>query len=159
MALKFRQANGKEGRLSFGSYPAVSLIAARSNRSETKEIKAKDIDPAQVKRLGKLQKAAAASNTFEAVARQWPANKRGAWKENMAREALNRLEKDVFPLIGKRPISEIDAPLMLDVLRRVEQRGVQEIAARLGQLCSQIFRYAIASELAKYLPFPTCVAH
>ncbi|WP_292931778.1 integrase arm-type DNA-binding domain-containing protein [Noviherbaspirillum sp.] len=152
--MKFKQANGKEGRLSFGNYPDVSLSAARAKRTEARELKAKDIDPAQARRLEKLQRAAAASNTFEAVARQWHANKSEAWKENTAKEALNRLEKDVFPLIGKRPIAEIDAPLMLDVLRRVEQRGAQEIAARLGQLCSQIFRYAIASGLAKYNPVP-----
>ncbi len=152
--MKFKQANGKEGRLSFGNYPDVSLSAARAKRTEARELKAKDIDPAQARRLEKLQRAAAASNTFEAVARQWHANKSEAWKENTAKEALNRLEKDVFPLIGKRPVAEIDAPLMLDVLRRVEQRGAQEIAARLGQLCSQIFRYAIASGLAKYNPVP-----
>ena len=152
--MKFKQANGKEGRLSFGSYPEVSLTAARAKRAEMRELKAKDIDPAQARRLEKLQRAAAASNTFEAIARQWHANKREAWKENTAKDAINRLEKDVFPLIGKRPITEIDAPLMLDVLRRVEQRGALEIAARLGQLCSQIFRYAIASGFAKYNPVP-----
>ncbi|HCY61531.1 MAG TPA: integrase [Oxalobacteraceae bacterium] len=152
--MKFRQANGKEGRLSFGSYPEVSLTAARAKRSEARELKAQDIDPGQAKRLEKLQKAAAASNTFEAVARQWHANKLDTWKENTAKDALNRLEKDVFPMIGKRPIAEIDAPTMLDVLRMVEKRGALEIAARLGQLCSQIFRYAIASGLAKYNPVP-----
>ncbi|KIF82411.1 tyrosine-type recombinase/integrase [Noviherbaspirillum autotrophicum] len=152
--MKFKQANGKEGRLSFGSYPEVSLTAARAKRVEARELKAKDIDPGEVRRLEKLQRAAAASNTFEAVARQWHANKREVWKENTAKDAMNRLEKDVFPLIGKRPIAEIDAPVMLDVLRRVEQRGAKEIAARLGQLCSQIFRYAIASGLAKYNPVP-----
>lgn len=152
--MKYRQANGKEGRLSFGSYPEISITAARAKRSEARELKTKDIDPGQARRMEKRQKAAAASNTFEVVARQWHAYKLETWKENTAREAINRLEKDVFPLIGKTPISEIDAPLMLDVLRQVEKRGALEIAARLGQLCSQIFRYAIASGLAKYNPVP-----
>lgn len=145
---------GVERLLAFGVYPDVSLLKARAARTKAADQIKAGIDPAQAKRIKKLQEAAAASNTFEAIARQWHENKREAWKENTAKEALNRLEKDVFPLIGKRPITEIDAPLMLDVLRRVEQRGAQEIAARLGQLCSQIFRYAIASGLAKYNPVP-----
>lgn len=152
--MKYRQASGKEGRLSFGIYPDVSLTMARGKRAEARELRAKDIDPGQARRIEKRQKAAAASNTFEAVARQWHANKLDTWKENTAKDALNRLEKDVFPLIGKIPVSEVDAPLMLDVLRRVEKRGALEIAARLGQLCSQVFRYAIASGLAKYNPVP-----
>jgi integrase len=152
--MKFKQANGKEGRLSFGAYPEISLEDARAERNDARVLIAKDIDPGQARRMEKRQQAAAASNTFEVVARQWHAHKRETWKENTAREALNRLEKDVFPLIGKIPISEIDAPIMLDVLRQVEKRGALEIAARLGQLCSQIFRYAIASGLAKYNPVP-----
>lgn len=152
--MKFKQANGKEGRLSFGKYPEISLAAARAKRSEARELKTTGIDPGQARRLEKRQKAAATANTFEAVARQWHEHKRETWKENTAKDALNRLEKDVFPLIGKTPIAKIDAPTMLDVLRQVEKRGASEIASRLGQLCSQIFRYAIASGLAKYNPVP-----
>jgi integrase len=152
--MKFKQANGKEGRLSFGAYSEISLEEARAKRNDARALIAKNIDPGQARRMEKRQQAAAASNTFEVVAREWHAHKLETWKENTAREALNRLEKDVFPLIGKTPISEIDAPIMLDVLRQVEQRGALEIAARLGQLCSQIFRYAIASGLAKYNPVP-----
>jgi hypothetical protein len=111
--MKFRQANGKEGRLSFGNYPEISLTAARAKRSEARQMKAKDINPGEAKRLEKRQKAAASSNTFEAIARQWHANRLDAWKENTAREAINRLEKDVFPLIGKRPVTKIDAPIMM----------------------------------------------
>ncbi len=152
--MKFKQANGKESRLALGSYPEISLAAARAERARVREQKAKDIDPAQAKRMEKLRKSAAASNTFEVIARAWHTNKLEAWKENTAKEAMNRLEKDIFPLIGKRPITEIDAPVMLDVLRQIEKRGALEIAGRLGQICSQIFRYAIASGLAKYNPVP-----
>ncbi|MDT1822922.1 integrase, partial [Acinetobacter baumannii] len=67
---------------------------------------------------------------------------------------MNRLQKDIFPNIGARPIAEVDAPLLLDVLRQVEKRGAVDMAARLGQLCSQIFRYGIAKGLIKYNPVP-----
>lgn len=147
----------QERLLSFGVYPTVSLADARVARAKVAKQIAEGIDPAQAKRIEKIQKAAAVANTFEAVARQWHSNKLETWKENTAKDAVNRLEKDVFPLIGKRPIAEIDAPTMLDVLRRVERRGALEMTRRLGQLCSQIFRYAIASGHVKYNPMPDLV--
>lgn len=152
--MKVRQANGKESRLSFGAYPEVSLLDARTERAKAKKQKSDGVDPAQAKRIEKKQKDAAAVNTFEVVARAWHANKSETWKGNTAKEAINRLQNDVFPLIGNRPIAEVDAPLLLDVLRRVEKRGAVDMAARLGQLCSQIFRYGIAESLIKYNPVP-----
>lgn len=152
--MKVRQASGKETRLSFGAYPEVSLLGARAERSKAKQQQAIGIDPAQSKRVDKMQKRAAAVNTFEVVAREWHANKSETWKENTAKEAMNRLQKDIFPNIGSRPIAEVDAPLLLDVLRQVEKRGAVDMAARLGQLCSQIFRYGIAKGLIKYNPVP-----
>ncbi len=152
--LKFKQANGKEGRLAFGSYPEVSLMAAREKRDVAKRQKAGGIDPGQARRIEKRNKEIAAANTFEAIAREWHDNKSETWKENTAREAINRLEKDVFPSIGSRPIAEVDAPILLDVLRQVEKRGAIDMAARLGQLCSQIFRFAIAKGIIKYNPVP-----
>lgn len=152
--MKVRQANGKESRLSFGAYPEVSLLDARAERMKAKQQQAAGIDPAQNKRIEKLQKRVSAANTFEVVAREWHANKSETWKENTAKEAMNRLQNDVFPLIGNRAIVDVDAPLLLDVLRQVEKRGALDMAARLGQLCSQIFRYAIAKGLLKYNPVP-----
>lgn len=152
--MKVRQASGKETRLSFGAYPEVSLLGARAERSKAKQQQAIGIDPAQSKRVDKMQKRAAAVNTFEVVAREWHANKSETWKENTAKEAMNRLQKDIFPNIGSRPIAEVDAPLLLDVLRQVEKRGAVDMAARLGQLCSQTFRYGIAKGLIKYNPVP-----
>jgi integrase len=152
--MKVRQANGKESRLSFGAYPDVSLVAARSERDKAKTLKAGGIDPAQNRRIEKVQKKVAAANTFEVVAREWHANKSDTWKANTAKEAITRLEADVFPMIGKRPITDIDAPLLLDVLRKVEKRGALDMAARLAQLCSQIFRFAIAKGVLKYNPVP-----
>lgn len=153
--MKVRQASGKESRLSFGAYPAVSLLKARSERGRAKEQQAVGIDPAQNKRLQKLQKKVADANTFEAVAREWHANKLGSWQPRTAENILHRLEADVFPLIGKHPITDIKAPIMLDVLRQIEKRGALEMAKRQGQVCGQIFRYAIASGKAEVDPVPS----
>jgi integrase len=153
--MKFKQANGKEGRLAFGSYPEVTLAEAREKRDIAKKQKANGIDPAQAKRIEKQEKATSNANTFEAVAREWHANKLESWQPGTARNLLHRLEKDVFPLIGKYPISEIKAPVMLDVLRQIEKRGALDMAKRQGQVCGQIFRYAIACGKADIDPVPS----
>lgn len=152
--MKVRQANGKESILSFGAYPGVPLVDARAERAKAKQQQAAGIDPAQSKRIEKQQQKKSAINTFELIAREWHANKSETWKESTAREAISRLQNDVFPMIGSRAIADVDAPLLLDVLRLVEKRGAVDMAARLGQLCSQIFRFAIAKGLIKYNPVP-----
>ena len=152
--MKVRQASGRESILSFGAYPGVPLVEARAQRALAKQQQAAGIDPAQSKRIEKQQKIKAAINTFEVIAREWHENKSETWKENTAKEAINRLQNDVFPMIGHRPIADVDAPLLLDVLRQVEKRGALDMAARLGQLCSQIFRFAIAKGVIKYNPVP-----
>lgn len=152
--MKVRQANGKESRLTFGSYPEVTLAAARAERSKTKQQKAAGVDPAQAKRIQKIQKKVAAVNTFEVLAREWHSNKSETWRESTAKEALARLENDVFPRIGKWPIADVDAPLLLDVFRQIEKRGAVDMAARVAAHCSSVFRFAIAKGVVKYNPVP-----
>lgn len=145
---------GKPRLLAFGKYPEVSLADARDARNSAKKQISAGIDPAQAKRIEKVSKANAASNTFESVAREWHANKGETWQQRTATNVLHRLEKDVFPLIGKHPIADIRAPVMLDVLRQIEKRGALDMAKRQGQVCSQIFRYAIACGKAEFDPMP-----
>jgi integrase len=153
--MKFRQANGKESRLAFGTYPETSLFEARKKRDDAKTLLSKEIDPGQAKRIEKRTKATSNANTFEAVARAWHANKLDTWQTRTATNVLHRLEKDVFPLIGKMPISEINAPMMLDVLRQIEKRGAVDMAKRQGQVCGQIFRFVIAEGKAEIDPVPS----
>jgi integrase len=153
--MKFKQANGKESRLAFGAYPEVSLVEARAKRDAARKQMASGVDPAQAKRIEKQQRAVAAANTFEAVAREWHANKLDTWQARTAANILHRLEVDVFPLIGKQPIAEIKAPVILDALRQIEKRGAVDMAKRQGQVCGQIFRYAIASGKADTDPVPS----
>jgi integrase len=153
--MKFKQASGNESRLAFGAYPEVSLLAARKKRAAAREQLAGGVDPAQAKRIDKQNRAKANANTFEAVAREWHANKVDSWQERTATNVLHRLEKDVFPLIGRHPIADIRAPVMLDVLRQIEKRGALEMAKRQGQICGQIFRFAIASGKAEIDPVPS----
>jgi hypothetical protein len=107
--MSYRQPNGRNNRLTFGAYPEVSLLDACKKRMDAKKLKAAGSDPAQAKRINKINKATANANTFEAMAREWHANKLESWQTRTATNVLRRLEKDVFPLIGKYPIAEIKA--------------------------------------------------
>jgi integrase len=153
--MSYRQPSGKNNRLTFGPYPEVSLLDARQKRMDAKKQRAAGIDPAQASRINKANNATANANTFEAVARDWHANKLDTWQERTAENILHRLELDVFPLIGNRPIASIKAPVILDVLRQIEKRGALEMAKRQGQVCGQIFRYAVATGVAEVDPVPS----
>lgn len=137
--------DGKRRTLALGVYPDVSLAKARQRREKAREQLADDIDPGVAKREEQSAKADAAANTFEAVSREWlekTANKRAAVTQA---KVTSWLEKDVFPFIGKLPISTIRAKDVLDkVARRMEARGIHESAHRIVQICSQVFRYAVA---------------
>lgn len=145
----------RRNTLAFGKYPDITLAMAREQRKAARDKINTGINPSQAKRIEKITKATLSANTFEAVAREWHANKLDAWQERTAANTLHRLEKDVFPLIGKYPIAEIKAPIMLDVLRQIEKRGALDMAKRQGQVCGQIFRYAIASGKADVDPVPS----
>jgi len=102
--MSYRQPSGKNNRLTFGHYPEVSLLDARQKRMDAKRQRSAGIDPAQANRINKTNKATANANTFEFVARDWHTNKLDTWQEGTAISILQRLERDVFPLIGARPL-------------------------------------------------------
>jgi integrase len=143
---------GKRRTLALGVYPIITLSSARNQRDEAHRLLAQDIDPNAAKQAKKRAARIARENTFETIAREWMADQRHRLARRYSALILARLEADIFPQIGSRPIAEIDAPELLDVLRRVQKRGVIETARRLRQICGQIFRYAVASGLAKHDP-------
>ncbi len=143
---------GKRRTLALGVYPTVTLSNARTQRDEARRLLAQHIDPSAAKRARTRTAKIARENTFESVAREWLANQRHRLAHRYSALILARLEADIFPQIGSRPIAEIDAPELLDALRKVERRGVIETARRLRQICGQVFRYAVASGRAKHDP-------
>ena len=142
----------KEKTLAFGVYPTVTLAEAREKQAEAKKLLAQNIDPSRQKQRDKRKAAVHASNTFKAVALEWHKNQIGHWSDNHARNVLHRLERDVFPNIGLEPIADIDAPDLLDTLRKIEKRGALDIAGRTRQICGQIFRYGIQTGRCKRDP-------
>ena len=146
--------NGRRNTLAFGKYPEISLVKAREMREAARELINSGIDPSDAKRDARISSVSAAANTFEVVAREWHENKSESWQPRTAANVLHRLEKDVFPIIGKYPITDIKAPVMLNLLRQIENRGAIDMAKRQAQVCGQIFRYAIACGKAENDPVP-----
>ena len=144
--------HGKQRTLALGVYPAVGLMEARAARDDAKRSLAANIDPSIVKRERKRAAKVATGNTFEAIAREWHGNWKDARSPYYAEQILRRLEADVFPAIGRRPVAELEPPELLDMLRKVEKRGANEMARRLRQLVGQIFRFAIVTSRAKRDP-------
>lgn len=140
--VKYRHG-GKEKRLALGVYPAVSLAQARKARDQAREALATGDDPAQLKRDAKLIRAMSAANTFETVARQWWAHWSGPKSPRHADYVMRRLEADVFPALGARPVASITAPQLLAMAKAIEARGAVDIAKRSLQTCGQIMRYAV----------------
>ncbi len=145
---KYRFA-GIEKKLSLGAYPEVSLANAREQREEARKHLAKDIDPGVLKNSLRRSKKQAAENSFEAIAREWHAKFSSKWTKEHGERILIRLEQNIFPWIGRRPIIEVTAPELLSALRRVEARGAIETAHRILQICGQVFRYGIATGRAE----------
>lgn len=135
---------GRANMLSLGVYPDVSLKEARQRRDETRKLLANGIDPGKARREEKAETAASAE-TFECIAREWWAKFQPTWTEDHGNQILRRLELNVFPWIGARPLKEITAPEVLAVARRIESRGALEMAHRMVQNCGQVFRYGIAT--------------
>jgi integrase len=142
--LKYR-FGGKEKRLSLGVYPDVGLKDARDRRDASRKLLADGVDPSENRKATKSAQADRAFNSFEVVAREWFAKYGATWAANHGDRILRRFERDIFPWIGGRPISEVTAPELLAVVRRIEGRGALDTAHRALGNCGQIFRYAVAT--------------
>ena len=148
----FPSTNAQNSRNVPRSAPIAPAALARAARDDAKRGLAANVDPSAAKRERMRAAKVATGNTFEAVAREWHDNWKGARTPYYAGQILRRLEADVFPAIGRRPIAELEPPELLDMLRKVERRGVNETARRLKQLIGQVFRFAIVTGRAKRDP-------
>jgi integrase len=151
--LKYR-IDGKEKLLSIGVYPAVGLKEAREKREEARRLITQEIDPAAQKKALKATKTELNANSFEVVAREWFDKFKPTRTEGHTSKIIARMERDIFPWIGGKPIAIVTAPDVLSVLRRIESRGAIETAHRAKGDISQVMRYAIATGRAERDPCP-----
>ncbi len=155
---------GKRNTLTLGSYPDTSLGLARRKADAARKLLAEGFDPSQQRKAERevvaqervvaerQSQGLPAAGTFEAVAREWFAVRRDGWSKSYGDKVIARLESDVFPWIGRVPAADITGPQLLEVMRRIEARGVVETAHRALQDSGQVFRYAVATGHAKFNP-------
>lgn len=155
--LRYRFA-GKAKMLSLGTYPSVSLADARAKRDEAKKLIAGGINPSDVRKAQKQELANRHENTFEGIAREWYEKRFDRWSASYAEEMIETFEKDVFPLIGSRPIAEIKPMELMAVLSRLNDRGATEKLRKVRQRCGEVWRYAIVTGRAEYNPAPDLVS-
>lgn len=141
----YRPGTGKRNTLSLGTFPDVPLKRAREKRDDARKLVADGIDPGDKRKA----EADAGADTFEAVAREWFAKFSTRWAAGHSGKIIRRLERDVFPWIGGKPIASLSAPDVLAMLRRIESRGAIETAHRAHQNCGQVLRYAVATGRAQ----------
>lgn len=149
--LKYRYA-GKEKVLALGVYPEIDLKEARLQTDEARQLLRKDQDPTEVRKLQKIQKRASAESSFKSVALEWWEHQKGKWSDDHAQRVKQTLEREVFPYIGHRPISEILPPEVLQVVRKVESRDALDVAGRILQRSAAVFRYAVQTGRATQNP-------
>ena len=144
--------DGKQRTLQFGVHPKVSLADARAKRDEASALLNEGRDPVMVRKLLVEANLEAGRQTFERLAREWFENIKTRWALIHADDVIRSLERDVFPMIGALPIGELNAPLVLAVLREIESRGAIETAKRVRKRISSVFVFAIAKGITQSDP-------
>lgn len=135
---------GKEQLLTLGAYPEVSLAEAREKRNDARKVLREGRDPRHAAKRAKLVGEGSKFQTLEQAAREWHALQKARWKPVHADDVITSLERDIFPDLGDMPLDEIDKPLLLGVLRKIEGRGAIETARRVKQRVAAIYRYVNA---------------
>lgn len=153
MAWRYRyRFAGKAKMLSLGTYPDVSLKAAREKRSEFKKLLASGVDPSLDRKEKKIRQGETSENTFKAVAIRWHENWRVNKSPDHVKRVYQRMEKDLFPHIGSRPINQISIQLLIMVVKKIDARGAHDIAKRAYETAGQVFRFAVSHGLCETNP-------
>ncbi|WP_140919646.1 integrase domain-containing protein [Limnobaculum xujianqingii] len=139
----YRPINKKRAKLTFGSYPSITLQDARKLRAEARSFIAKNIDPQDHQREQLQQTQEARANTFQVVASMWWEVKKASVTEDYAKDIWRSLEKDVFPMIGHLAITDIKARTLVQAIEPVEARGALETVRRLCQRINEVMIYAM----------------
>ncbi|CAN7225751.1 tyrosine-type recombinase/integrase [Caballeronia sp. LjRoot31] len=136
---------GKEKGLSLGVYPKITLADARARRADVLTQLKAGLDPSQERKAVKAAAVLSAANTFKAVADEWYEKQAGTWADSHALDVKRRLESNIYPTLGARPIADLSAPEVLAAVRKIEARGATDLAHRVMGVVGQVLRYGIAT--------------
>lgn len=143
---------GKEKLMSFGKYPDVTLALARERHGAARKLLATGVDPMAQRKAEKTAERVAVENSFQNIAAQWLEHWREGKSPRHVDSVRRRMEADILPPLGARPIAEIEAPELVAMIKAIEQRGAHDIAKRALETAGQVFRYGIAHGYAKRNP-------
>ena len=149
--LRYVKPDGREGLTSLGNYPVVGLADARRKRLEAKRQLAEGIDPVEQKRKAKTQ-TVITGITFKTVALSWHKQMASRWTPGHAKTVMSRLNTHVFPLIGDRPIHDLDTHDLLQPLEAIKKRGTLDVALRVQNYLQCIMREAKRARLVTVNP-------
>lgn len=149
--IKYR-LGGKEKVYSVGPYPTVSLSGARVELGEVKSLLLEGKDPVSARRVNRAVAAVDTDNTFKAVAADWLNMKKREWSARHFVNSARALERDIYPAIGKLPVSEISPAMVAQAIEKITKRDVLETATRILQHVNGVFRYAQAKGLCRDNP-------
>ena len=131
-----------------------TIKGARELRDEARALLAAGVDPSAQRKADRQEAIGREVNSFEHVAREWYAKQRHTWTAKHGEDVLRRLESNLFPDLGALPIAGITAPMLLEAVRTIEDRGAHDLSHRVLQVASQIFRYGVATDRCERDPAP-----
>ena len=143
--MKYRHG-GKEKRLAFGVYPAVTLKAARDRAAEARKVLEAGDDPGLLRKAEKAKAVHESINTLETVCRDWHKHQAARWEPETAGRVLASLATDIFPALGARPLASIKPGEIMAAVKKIEARGAADQAGRVLQRVKSVFRWAVTHE-------------
>ncbi len=147
--------DGKPKTMSFGPYPELTLADAREAHHEARKVLRSGVDPMAQRKAEKTAGEDGQGETFKAIALRWHETWGADKNPEYAKDVMIRLTRDIFPSLGGLTLDNIDTPKIVATIKKIEERGANEIATRSLGNVGQVFRYAIAHGLATRNPVPT----
>jgi integrase len=139
---------GSAKLMTLGKYPDVPLVLARERHAEARKLLATGVDPMAERKAVK----AASENSFQSMAHLWLEHWQDGKSPRHVAYVKRRMEADILPCLGARPIDAIEAPELVGMTKAIEQRGARDIAKRALETTGQVFRYAIAHGYSRRNP-------
>lgn len=138
------KAGGKESTAQLGIYPDMSLEAARGEATRMREYVRQGRNPVAENRIRKLRNRMQSVTTFEGVADELLEGKKKNCSAAYYKKISGGIRANLFPMLGPLPIQSIDAPILREALRKIEERGALEMLGNVRRWAGEVFDYAKA---------------
>ncbi len=142
----------KRNKISFGTYPTVSLANARKERENAKQLLIDNIDPKHHREAQKRSRANEYSATLLNVYQQWLKVWRDGKDETTVKKAIRHMKLYALPTLGEYPLKEITAPLVIETLRPLEKQNKLETLGRVRTKLNQIMTFAVNTGVVEHNP-------